>query len=303
VNPHNLPTILIVDDDRVNRTALAELLQAECRLVMAKDGSSALQRIAEESEISLILLDVSMPGMDGYELLRRLRADSRTADISVIFITGQTDERDEERGLLLGAADYVPKPIRPAIVLARIRNHLKLAMQRQELERLSERDGLTGIANRRHFDKVYDLTCRRAIRSKETFGLAMFDIDHFKQYNDHYGHGAGDEALRRVAQALTSFARRPYDVLARYGGEEFIFLIPGVAEFESLLEQMCQEVEGLNIKHEPSATSDVVTISCGGIVVSETSLAEDPTVLLQRADALLYKAKREGRNRISVETV
>lgn len=301
MSPHNLPTVLIVDDDRVNRTVLAELLQGECRLVLAKDGSSALQRIAEESEISLILLDVSMPGMDGYELLRRLRADNRTTDVSVIFITGQTDEQDEERGLLLGAADYVSKPIRPAIVRARIRNHLKLAVQRQELERLSERDGLTGIANRRYFDKVYDLCCRRAIRTKEAFGLAMFDIDHFKQYNDHYGHGAGDEALRRVAQILASFARRPYDVLARYGGEEFTLLIADVAGFENLLQQMCREVAGLDLKHELPDTSDVVTVSCGGIVVSETSLAEYPTVLLQRADALLYKAKREGRNRILME--
>jgi diguanylate cyclase (GGDEF)-like protein len=303
VNVQNLPTVLIVDDDRVNRTALAELLQGECRVVLAKDGSSALQRITEESSVSLILLDVSMPGMDGYEVLRRLRANSQTADISVIFITGQTDEQDEERGLLLGAADYVPKPIRPAIVRVRIRNHLKLAMQRQELERLSERDGLTGIANRRHFDKAYDMICRRAVRVGESFGLAMIDIDHFKKYNDRYGHGAGDEALRKVAQILESFARRPYDVLARYGGEEFVLLMPGIADFEKMLEQMCQEVMKLDIGHEQSDTSSVMTISCGGIIVTKTSLAENPAALLQHADTLLYKAKREGRNRILMEKV
>ncbi len=301
MNSQNVPTVLIVDDDRLNRAALAELLQGECRVVLAKDGSSALQRITEESVVSLILLDVSMPGMDGYEVLRRLRADSRTADISVIFITGQTDEQDEERGLLLGAADYVSKPIRPAIVRVRIRNHLKLAMQRQELERLSERDGLTGVANRRHFDKAYDMTCRHAIRAGEPFGLAMIDIDHFKQYNDHYGHGAGDEALRKVSQILESFSRRPYDVLARYGGEEFVLLMPGVSDFERMLEQMRHEVMRLNIEHESSDAFKMVTISCGGIVVTTTALAEDPKALLQHADTLLYKAKREGRNCVVTE--
>jgi diguanylate cyclase (GGDEF)-like protein len=304
MSTHPLPTVLIVDDEAVNRGALAELLQGECRILLAKDGTSALQKVNEEIDnISLILLDVSMPGMDGYEVLARLRENKRTADISVIFITGQTDEQDEERGLLLGAADYVPKPIRPAIVRVRIRNHLKLAMQRRELEHLSEQDGLTGVANRRHFDRMYDQTCRRAIRASEPFGLAMMDIDHFKRYNDHYGHGAGDEALRKIGLVLGSFARRPYDVLARYGGEEFALLMPGPIDFEIMLKQMCHRVRELGIAHEASETSAVITISCGGIFLETTALAENPSALLQHADALLYKAKREGRNQVWTETL
>src|ERR1700748_144726 len=143
------PTVLIVDDERINRTILAELLQEDCRIVLAKDGSSALERVRSE-KVSLILLDASMPGMDGYEVLRRLKADPLTANIGVIFVTGQTDEEDEARGLRLGAADYVAKPISPLLVRARVLNHLKLAAQREELERHSRQDGLTGIANRRH---------------------------------------------------------------------------------------------------------------------------------------------------------
>ncbi len=296
------PTVLIVDDERINRTALADLLQDECRLVLAKDGPTALQRVAEEPDISLILLDVSMPGMDGYEVLRVLRADRRTADIGVIFITGLTEERDEERGLLLGAADYVPKPIRPAIVLARIRNHLKLAMQRRELERLSQQDALTGIANRRHFDEAFDRTCRRTARTGAMLGVAMVDVDNFKQYNDCYGHGAGDDALRKIAQAMSQVARRSYDVVARYGGEEFVLLMPGVVDFPGVLEQVRQNVLELRIAHEASITADILTISGGGIVAAAAHVKQ-PEVLLRRADAMLYQSKRAGRNRVLVETL
>lgn len=296
-----LPTVLVVDDDRVNRMVLAELLHSECRLVLAKDGPSALQRMRDE-DVSLVLLDVSMPGMNGYEVLAQIKADERTSDIGVIFITGHTEEADEERGLLLGAADYVSKPIRPAIVRARIHVHLKLAMQRRELERLSTQDPLTGIANRRRFDEAFGLACRYAARTGEPMGLAMFDVDHFKQYNDFYGHGAGDEALRQVAEVLTHYAKRPYDVAARYGGEEFVLLMQGTANFESMLERLGQDIIALGIPHAQSGVAEVLTISGGGLV-AHLSEPTDPAVLLRRADVLLYRAKSRGRNRILTETI
>lgn len=297
----NLPTVLVVDDDRVNRMALAELLRSECRLVLAKDGPSALQRLRDE-DISLVLLDVSMPGMDGYEVLAQIKAGERTSDIGVIFITGHTDEADEERGLLLGAADYVSKPIRPAIVRARIQVHLKLAMQRRELERLSMQDGLTGIANRRRFDEALDRACRYAARTGEPVGLAMFDVDHFKQYNDFYGHGAGDEALRQVSEVLARYAGRPYDVTARYGGEEFVLLMQEPTNFASILERLSQDIMALRIPHARSDTAEVLTISGGGLV-AHLSTPANPAMLLQHADVLLYRAKSAGRNRILTETV
>lgn len=295
------PTVLVVDDDRVNRTVLAQLLHRECRLILARDGTSALARLDEE-DVSLVLLDVSMPDMDGYEVLRQIRANPRTRDIGVIFITSQTDEADEERGLSLGASDYVTKPIRPAIVLARIRVHLKLAQQRRELMRLSTQDGLTGLANRRHFDEMLELACRHAARHRSPLGVALIDVDHFKQYNDHYGHGAGDDALRQVAQTLSEHSRRPHDIAARYGGEEFVLLVQDTQHFTDLLEQYRLAVAGLRIPHAHSSVAEHVTVSVGGVLVAAPR-SVSPTDVLSHADRLLYRAKHEGRNRIVYETI
>ncbi|HEY4201621.1 MAG TPA: diguanylate cyclase [Devosiaceae bacterium] len=296
-----LPTVLVVDDDRVNRAALAELLQNECRLILAKDGAMALERMQRE-DVSLVLLDVSMPGMDGYEVLRRIKADPHTSDTGVIFITGQTDAADEERGLLLGAADYVPKPIRPAIVRARVQIHLRLARQRRELETLSQQDGLTGLANRRFFDEAFKRACHHAVRTGQPLGLAMIDVDHFKQYNDFYGHGAGDEALRQVSRVLSGLARRGGDVAARYGGEEFVLLMPEAGHFVAILETLRSQIMALDIAHERSPTAPVLTISGGG-VVARPMADSDAIGLLHHVDGLLYRCKKEGRNRVLTEVI
>jgi diguanylate cyclase (GGDEF)-like protein len=292
-------TVLIVDDDRVNRMMLAELLQGDCRVILAKDGPSALRRAREDEDITLILLDVSMPVMNGYEVLRQLRAQERTAGIPVVFITGQAEEEDEEQGLSLGAVDYVYKPVRPAIVRARIHNQFKLIAQRRELERIAARDSLTGIANRRHFDEALQLACRLAARTGEPLSLAMIDVDHFKEYNDHYGHAAGDEALRQIAGVVAGFARRPYDVAARYGGEEFVLLLPAVTELDMLLEKLRASIVALALPHARSRTAPVVSISVGG-AASAAGGPPDPQALLQAADTRLYMAKRQGRNRIVI---
>ncbi len=298
MNPQTRPTILVVDDERINRNTLAELLRDEGRIILAKDGPSALQRVASE-KISLILLDACMPDMDGYEVLRRLKADEKTANIGVIFVTGQTSEQNEERGLLLGAADYIAKPIRPLLVRARVRNHLKFAQQREDLERLSLQDGLTGIANRRCFDLALAHACRHTMRSAEPLGLAIVDVDHFKSYNDRYGHGAGDQALRTVAHTLAAALQRPYDLVARYGGEEFALLLPGTRDFSAVLEQLREKIAALNIAHDASGTAPFLTVSCGGIVADAVS-AQHPGTLLERSDTALYQAKKEGRNRVVI---
>ncbi len=263
---------------------------------LAKDGPSALQRLQEE-DISLVLLDISMPGMNGYEVLAQIKSDEQTSDVGVIFITGHSDEADEERGLLLGAADYVSKPFRPAIVRARIQAHLNLVMQRRELERLSTHDGLTGIANRRRFDEAFDRACRSSARSGQPIGLALLDVDHFKPFNDFYGHGAGDDALRQVASMLARYAGRPYDLAARYGGEEFVLLVQDPEQFDTMLERLGRDVAALNIPHARSGTAPVLTISGGGLVACPDQKTT-PAMLLERADGLLYKAKAAGRNRI-----
>ncbi|GAB2457167.1 diguanylate cyclase [Comamonas humi] len=294
----NLPTVLIVDDERLNRTALAELLKDECRVVLAKDGASALQRVAEE-KISLILLDASMPDMDGYEVLRRLKSSEKTANIGVIFVTGQIEEAHEERGLLLGAVDYIAKPVRPLLVKARVRNHLELARQREELERLSMQDALTGISNRRAFNQAFVRACGNTVRTGMPLGLAMIDVDYFKRFNDHYGHGAGDDVLRRVAQTLVKAAQRPYDMIARYGGEEFVLMLPSGIALQTVLDRLCEAVQALGIPHEQSEVSALLTISCGGVVAGYDS-AKRPEWLLRRCDEILYQAKNAGRNRAIV---
>ncbi|MCP4517240.1 MAG: diguanylate cyclase [Delftia sp.] len=293
-----LPTVLIVDDERLNRSMLAELLSPHYRVLLAKDGPGALVIAHREAHrLQLILLDLAMPGMNGYEVLGALRAQERTAHIAVIFITGQSNAEAEEYGLRLGAADYVSKPIRPAVVEVRVRNQIRLALQRQALERLAMVDGLTGLANRRHFDDVLERAYRRSLRTGEPVGLALIDIDHFKQYDDCYGHVQGDKALKAVAATLQRHARRPYDLAARFGGEEFALILPGESDAPAMAEHFRQEVLRLSIAHAASPTAPQLTVSCGVLTVRQPSAAPLET-WLQKADGLLYQAKAQGRNRI-----
>lgn len=291
-------SVLIVDDERLNRTTLAELLQPHYQVLLAKNGAMALQIAHHECQhLALLLLDVSMPGINGYEVLQQLRADPNTAHIPVIFITGQSDEAAEEYGLRLGAADYVSKPIRPAVLQARVKNQVNLFLQKRELQRLAWVDGLTGLANRRHFDASLDLSLRRSQRSGEYLGLALIDIDHFKQYNDHYGHMQGDDALRAVARTMRQHAQRAGDLAARYGGEEFAFVSLGQqTALPQLVENFRLAVHHLAIKH-PTAPTGWLSISAGVVVCSPTQNIGSAQ-LLSSADHLLYQAKAQGRNRI-----
>ena len=294
----DLPTILIVDDERVNRTMLAELLGQQYRVLLAKDGPGALATANREAHrLMLILLDVSMPGMDGYEVLAQLRSNEATAGIAIIFITGQSDAAAEEYGLRLGAADYVSKPIRPAVVGVRVRNQIQMAQQRRALERLAHVDGLTSLSNRRHFDDMLQRTSRRCLRTGECLGLALIDIDHFKQYNDHYGHLQGDEALKSVAATLNKHARRSFDIAARFGGEEFALILPGHAEPQALVDQFRESVAAMEIALAASSTAPHLTVSCGVLSIAHPG-SEAFDDWLQKVDALLYEAKTQGRNRV-----
>lgn len=290
-------TVLIVDDEKHNRSLLTELLGEDYRLILAKNGEQALER-AREHRPDLILLDVLMPGMDGYAVLRQLKHDDATRDIPVIFITALDSTIDEEKGLELGAVDYIAKPFHPPIVRVRVRNHLQSVQQRRLLEQLAMLDSLTGIPNRRRFNEVFELEWRRCLRNREPVSLIVLDIDHFKRFNDDFGHTEGDEVLRRIAGTLQRALRRPADFVCRYGGEEFVILLPGIPleGALALAESARCDVEAQRVP-APGGMQLPVTVSMGGATCLPQR-AEPDHALFARADAALYEAKRGGRNRV-----
>ncbi|MDY0275589.1 MAG: diguanylate cyclase [Desulfomicrobium sp.] len=290
-------TILIVDDEPINIKALKTVLGDEHNLVFATNGEMALKMAQADPQPDLILMDVVMPGLDGYEVCKRLKADTKSAHIPVVFLTAHWEAAEEARGLELGAVDYIRKPFSPPIIRARIRNHLELKKTRDMLENLSALDGLTNIPNRRRFDEVYAQEWRRSIRNKTELSLLFIDIDHFKNYNDLYGHLAGDDCLRAVARCLQSSLGRTGDFLARFGGEEFIILLPdtGPKGCQHMAETFRAAIETLNIEHKASPITDHVTVSIGGATCTEIAQC-DQAKLLNLADRLLYEAKNAGRN-------
>lgn len=211
-------TLLIADDEKHNRVLLTELLQDEYQIVLAKNGAQAL-KMARERNPDLILLDVLMPGMDGLEVMRELKSADSTRQIPVIIVSALDSVADEERGLQLGAVDYITKPFHPPIVRVRVHNHLQSVHQRRLLEQLAMIDSLTEIPNRRRFTEVYEREWRRCARSTSPLSMIVVDVDHFKIFNDTYGHAAGDVVLKRVATAIRSALKRPADFVARYGGD------------------------------------------------------------------------------------
>ena len=293
------PIVMIVDDTPTNIRVLAESLRTDYRIRVAPSGQAALELIERQGSPDLILLDIMMPEMDGYEVCRRLKENPATKGIPVIFVTARDDAVDEERGLRLGAVDYIVKPFHLPIVAARVHNHIKLKMKSDLLESLAMLDALTNIPNRRRFDESLQEEWLRARRSMQPISIIMADIDHFKRYNDHYGHGAGDICLIKVATALASSVERPGDLVARFGGEEFIALLPET-NFEGarlVAERFRNHVEALQLTHKFSKASDLVSISVGFSTV-HPHLEDDANVLLKQADHMLYQAKRKGRNRV-----
>ena len=291
---------LRVDDIAANIKILSAILKHEYDILVATNGSDALE-IALVEQPDVILLDVMMPDMDGYEVCSRLKADPRTHDIPVIFISAMNEVEDEARGLEVGGLDYITKPINPAIVKARVRIHLELKRQRDILQRISMIDGLTGIANRRRFDEALEREWRRCHRSDSPLSLILVDVDFFKNYNDHYGHLAGDECLKKVAAAMADQNRRAADIVARFGGEEFACLLPdtGADAAHAMAVRLGEAVAALAIPHARSDAAGHVTISLGvaTLIPGEGDVASS---LIDQADRGLYHAKQNGRNRVAV---
>jgi diguanylate cyclase (GGDEF)-like protein len=295
--PTRRPRLLVVDDQPINIQALYQAFSADHQVFMATSGAQALVVCADQQP-DLVLLDVVMPGMDGFEVCRRLKADAATRDIPVIFVTAHHDEAAETGGLDAGAVDFISKPINPKIVRARVQTHLTLKAQSDLLRRWVYIDGLTGVFNRRHFDERMESEWGRAVRHATPLSVVLVDVDFFKRYNDRYGHQAGDDCLRRVAQALAGSVQRPGDLVARYGGEEFVCLLPDteLAGALTLAERLRQQVAGLGIEHADSAVAPVVTVSLGACC-RPAGVEGSAAALLREADAQLYLAKSLGRNR------
>ncbi|MDM8516597.1 diguanylate cyclase [Desulfobacterales bacterium HSG16] len=291
--------ILIVDDEKINIDVLVNLLKPYYRTIIAKNGVRALERLKNDPLPDLVLLDIMMPGMDGYEVCSRIKDNPATRDIPVIFITGKNEENDEARGFLVGAVDYITKPFSPLIALSRVKTHIELKRRGDMLERLAGLDGLTGIPNRRQFDQFLDAEWKRSLRYESNFSIIVMDIDFFKLYNDHYGHTQGDECLKKVAHSIFNSALRTENLTARYGGEEFACIMPETENEDALkiASQIIESVRSLKIDHAQSKISNHVTISLGLATVDHPLKDNniDPVAL---ADKALYQAKQKGRNQI-----
>jgi diguanylate cyclase (GGDEF)-like protein len=293
--------ILVVDDVVENVDVLFHLLKADYTLAAARNGLKAL-RMVEKRPPDLILLDIMMPEMDGYEVCRRLKEKNATREIPIIFITSLSEAIDEARAFNLGAVDYITKPFQPIVVKARIRTHLNLKQKSDMLEAMVCLDGLTNIFNRRKFDRTLKQEWKRTFRNNRSLAMIMIDIDHFKLFNDHYGHIEGDECLKKVANVLHDALNRPGDFLARYGGEEFAVLLPETDMKGAchLAEKMRQIILDLKIANAQSTIAPYVSISLG-VAVYQPSSDENfasPVDLIAAADSMLYAAKKNGRNQV-----
>ncbi|MCI9465821.1 MAG: diguanylate cyclase [Ruminiclostridium sp.] len=289
--------ILIVDDSVVQATQLKNILDDEYDVTIAQTAGEGLHRASSEA-YSLILLDVVMPEMDGFTLLKKLQEEIITQNVPVILITSLADVENEQRGLVLGAVDYITKPFHALIVKARVNTHIKLYNYRRQVEAQSMTDQLTGIANRRKYEQYCAVKWQEAARLQLPFSICMFDIDRFKVYNDTFGHPAGDKVIAAVAKTAASLLQRSTDFLARYGGEEFVALTFGdpSEKIFAHLKKIRQAVEDLHIPHDPSV-SQWVTISVGGVTVIP-QVGSDYDFYLKVADTMLYDAKKHGRNQV-----
>jgi len=313
--------VLLVDEQHFAHKAVRKMLidAPDIEIHSCFEGLQAVAT-AEHLGPTVILQDINMSGINGLELLAEYRSHPAIAEIPVIMFSDTTDAAVKADAFRRGADDYIVKMPHPIELIARIRHHSrayidhlereaalkalhqekqKLAAANLELERISSLDGLTGIANRRHFDTIFDREWHRAMRETSPLSLIMCDVDYFKLYNDSYGHQAGDECLKLITSSLSNGMQRPSDLVARYGGEEFVILLPGTHARGAIkiAERLRKAIVALQLPHEHSTVLDCVTVSLGAATIAPM-IKHQPKVLLLAADKALYAAKQAGRNQV-----
>ncbi|MGG7602959.1 diguanylate cyclase [Massilia sp. BKSP1R2A-1] len=293
-------TILVIDDQPINLRTAYQALAPDHEVLMATGGEAGIAACLKHRP-DLVLLDLVMPGMNGVETARRLKAEPDTSGIPLIFVTASTDFDEESACWEAGAVDFVSKPFNPMTLRRRVQVHLALKLQAEMLQRMAYIDGLTEIPNRRYFNERIASEAARAQRDGGALVLMLADVDFFKRYNDHYGHQAGDDCLRQVAGAFRRALQRPSDFVARYGGEEFALLAPGAdcAAAVRLAEAVRREVARLALPHLRSDAGEIVTVSIGVVCVDRGSECEID-LMLRQADQQLYLAKQAGRDRACI---
>jgi diguanylate cyclase (GGDEF)-like protein len=289
-------TILIIDDSPDIIRLLGAMLKDQGQILSATTGAAGIH-LACQRQPDLILLDVEMPNMNGYEVCRALKSDPATQRCAIIFVTAHHSAESEIAALEAGAVDFITKPLNQPVVRARVQTHLRLQLHSETLSKLANKDGLTGLFNRRYFDEQLEKEFQRHKRQKLPLGIVFIDIDYFKRYNDSYGHLQGDICLQSVAKAIDTSTRRPDEIVARYGGEEFIVILPYTApsDAHSYGNWICRRVQELGIEHAQSSVATTVTISAGAtsMIPGSTETVQD---LITAADEALYQAKAAGRN-------
>ncbi len=319
--------ILVVDDSRMSRTLITTHLAHSGfnNVETCQSAEEALGKLAPDTHetIDLILMDIVMKNMNGIEAVEKIKANPNLRDVPVVMVSGVTDEESLVQAFAVGATDYIHKPIEKIELQVRVKSALRLKQEtdqrknrerklvvlageleksNKELKKLSNQDGLTGLANRRFFDEILEREIRRSYRNKKPMALIMLDVDFFKKFNDSYGHQSGDDCLCQVGDILGKSAKRPGDVAARYGGEEFALILPEADEQGARIvgDFITDSFRKRALPHESSDAAPFVTASLGAAVLPVESPPMAPTDFIKLADEALYQAKRGGRNRMVV---
>ncbi|MCL1863887.1 MAG: diguanylate cyclase [Defluviitaleaceae bacterium] len=294
-------TILVIDDDPLMLGALSSILSPLYHIKAARDGATGLV-LANKYDIDLILLDIIMKNMSGYDVLEELKNNENTKDIPVIFITGKEGRGEEAKALSCGVVDYIRKPIVPEIVTLRVGVHMQLITQMRIIERFSLTDGLTGVSNRRCFDQQLEIEWNRAARNETSLSMLMLDIDHFKAFNDNNGHLNGDHALKAVARTLINTVQRGADYVFRWGGEEFAIILPETPQSGALIvaEKILYNVSATPILIGHDVVSVTASIGVATTVPKPATYPWDAVDFCESLDKALYSAKNNGRNRIEI---